>query len=139
MENSQAINVEEIFTDLIGNFKGILSWQWDDRFKTILAQFEIAEKETIENVLNRFMNISWNSENLSEAPEAIQNIISCLGGLMPEQLLLSSNPDKDALLYCAWWPWGNGQTISIRVAPSINNVGENEKNELLETLKKLVS
>ncbi len=35
---------------------------------------------------------------------------------MPGQLMFTSEPDRDILLCFAWWPWGNGSTISIRVA-----------------------
>ena len=34
---------------------------------------------------------------------------------MSGQLLLLSDSATDVLIYCAWWPWGNGLTISIRV------------------------
>ncbi len=139
MDNNQIVDIEQTCRNFIEAFEGTLSWQWDSRFETILAQFEIADKEKIEIVLNQFMNISWNNENISEAPESIQNLISFLGGLTPGQFLLTTDPEKDALLSCAWWPWGNGQTISIRVAPTINEVSTIEKEELLDVLKKLVT
>ena len=34
---------------------------------------------------------------------------------MAGQLLLTSAPSDGVGIYCAWWPWGNGKTISIRL------------------------
>ena len=47
----------------------------------------------------------------------LHTIIDNFGGIMPGQLLFTSDPDGEALVFCAWWPWGNGETISIRLAP----------------------
>ncbi len=139
METNQISDIEQVCRNFIEAFSGILSWQWDGRFETMLAQFVIEEKAEIEKVLNQFMDTSWNSGNVSEAPESVQHLISSLGGLMPGQFLLTTDPQKGALLYCAWWPWGDGRTVSIRVGPTINTLSSSDKEELLGVLKEMVS
>ncbi len=139
MEDNQLSDIEQVCRKFIDAFSGILSWQWDGRFETMLAQFIIDEKAEIEKILNQFMNVTWNSGNVSEAPENVQDLISSLGGLMPGQFLLTTDPQMGALLYCAWWPWGDGRTVSIRVGPTINTLSSSDKEELLGILKNLVS
>ncbi|MFO0948275.1 MAG: hypothetical protein U1D30_20525 [Planctomycetota bacterium] len=38
-----------------------------------------------------------------------------LGGLDRGQILFACDPGQGPILFCGWWPWGNGVTISIRI------------------------
>jgi len=38
-------------------------------------------------------------------------------------------------LCCAWWPWGNGETISIRVAPFLGKLPEPQRIERINLFK----
>jgi hypothetical protein len=40
------------------------------------------------------------------------------------------------MLFCAWWPWGNGKTISIRMAPWKKETSVLEKGKQNEALKR---
>jgi hypothetical protein len=65
----------------------------------------------------------------------VRIINSHLGGLMPGQLLFTSDPNQDALIFCAWWPWGDGKTISIRVGLYYMKLSDSEKAEQINHLK----
>lgn len=117
MNNLNLSGPENVCREISNAFKGVLAWKWDDRFQTVLAEFNVDNKERIHNSLLSRLDRVWNSSNIEKAPEVAQTIISNLGGIISGQLLYTSDPDRDALVFCAWWPWGNGETISIRLAP----------------------
>ncbi len=107
-----------------------LKWKWDSRFETILSEFDVKDTDTIKLKLSRQMDIEWNSENTGGAPELIQIIIDYFGGLNPDQILFTSDPDVDGILLCAWWPWGNGKTVSIRMAVFADSLSDEENDKL---------
>jgi len=84
-------------------------------------------KEKVLRILESFLVSRWDSVTIGEAPEIVQQIKTHFGGLMSGQLLLLSDPNQDALIYCAWWPWGNGKTISIRVGAYSKEIAAPDK------------
>ncbi len=117
MQDLHTSDIEDICRELMNAFQGVLSWQWESRFEAVLAQISVDEKDSVREVLERCLINAWDSTNIDKASDTVQAVISQLGGLMSGQLLFTSDPEKDALIFCAWWPWGDGQTISIRIAP----------------------
>ena len=116
-------------------FQGVLSWKWDSRFETVLAEFNVKKKEEIRAVLDRYLRTAWDGSSMGNAPDPVRAIDNRLGGLRSGQLLLTSDPSGEAFIFCAWWPWGDGKTISIRIAPSYRNLGNAEKAEKTRLLK----
>ncbi len=116
-------------------FQGVLSWKWDSRLETVLAEFGAGKKDDIRAILERSLPLAWNSSNIGIAPDIVQTISGHLGGLWPGQQLFTSNPKGDALIFCAWWPWGDGKTISMRIASFHPKLSDPEKAEKIELLK----
>ena len=127
--------LEKRCRSLIDSLGDCLTWKWDDRFETILAEFDVSQKETIQTVLSKEMDIVWHPENTSSAPELIHILINYFGGLNPGQQLFTSDPDIDGILLCAWWPWGNQKTISIRLAVFADSLSDEENEELTRIFK----
>jgi len=92
-----------------------LDWSWDGRFQTALAEFTVDQQGEILEILERFLPQSWDADSLADAPDATRSIARRLGGVMPGQQLLVSDPSAGPVLFCAWWPWGNGHRVSIRI------------------------
>jgi hypothetical protein len=128
-------DIGTICKELFDEFHGRLSWKWDDWIGTILAEFDAARKEDVRASLEKFLPISWDSSNMENAPPIVQSIDKNLGGIRSGQLLFSSDPTQETFVFCAWWPWGSGTTISIRIAPYDKNLSETESNQLIEQLK----
>lgn len=125
--------------DLRSQISGIVSrlerhvdWAWDGRFATALAELPIAKKGEILAILEESLVCQWNSGTVGDAPEIVVHLVKRLGGLMPGQLLFHSDPDSAAFLFCAWWPWGNGQTISIRMAPISRDLPDTDVGDLMD-------
>ena len=135
MNSLNASGPEHLCKELSDEFRGVLSWKWDDRFQTVLAEFKVDNKTLVHNALERRLDRIWDSSNIEKAPESVQTISSAFGGIMPGQLLFTSDPDGDALVFCAWWPWGNGETISIRLAPFYQKPSGSDGTEETQRLK----
>ena len=117
MQDLKKSDLESVCKELLSEFQGILSWKWDSRLETVLAEFGVGDKDSIRAILERYLGSTWDSSNIDNAPDIVQMINGNLGGLMSGQLLFTSDPDRDAFIFCAWWPWGDGKTISIRLSP----------------------
>ena len=127
--------IETICKKLVDDFRGILSWEWDGRSRTILTKFSADQEKDVRTILEKFLPISWDSSSIGTAPQIVQTIDNQLGGLRPTHFLFSSDPSHDTFVFCAWWPWENGATISLRIAPFDKNLSEQEEHISIEKLK----
>jgi hypothetical protein len=121
--------------ELSSAFRGVLSWKWDSRLETVLAEFGADKKDGIRAILERSLPVAWDSSNIGKAPDIVRTINGHLGGLRSGQLLFTSDPKGGALVFCAWWPWGDGKTLSIRLAPFYQKLSGPEKAEKIQLLK----
>jgi hypothetical protein len=129
-------NLQGICKNLFDEFRGQLTWEWDDWIGTILAKFSTAESAAVRAALDRFLPVVWNSSTMNSAPPIVQTLDRKLGGIRPGQLLFSSDSNQGAFIFCAWWPWADGNTISIRVAPHDAQLTAEDASRLMAELKK---
>ena len=106
------------------------AWQWDDRLETALVTFSREENESVLALLDRVFSSCWTSGTLSTAPQEVRQLIDEAAGLDAGQRFYHSPLDGGAFIFGAVWPWGNGQTISLRVG-----YREPDKAAALEELK----
>ena len=71
--NNQAL--ENLCKELSNAFKETLTWEWDSRFGTILANFDVENKGTIQEILERYIGIAWNDSNVSKASHIVQLVL----------------------------------------------------------------
>ena len=135
MNDLDKSNPESVCKELSTAFQGLLSWSWDDYFGTVLAQFDLDSTDKIHAILTRYLSSTLDSTSISNASESVQAVSRSLGNLMAGQLLYISAAESNAFVFCAWWPWGNGTTISIRIAAYNKDEYETEKNENIKNLK----
>ncbi len=124
METSAIENVCRAFMDA---YPGILPWKWDGRFEVVLAEFAVGNQEAVHNALESSLGKSWDSDSIGNAPEGVTGVSNSLGGLMRGQRLFTSDPDAQPFVFCAWWPWGDGNTISIRIGPACGQMSPSER------------
>ena len=132
----QVSRLEKMTGDLTASLCDILEWRWDDRFDTALAQFSVAAQGRVGHILAGTLDHAWDRGNAEGSPEIIRMIIDYFGGIQHDQKLLSSDPDRDDILVCAWWPWMDGETVSIRLAVHDRSMGDKENSELTGAFKK---
>jgi hypothetical protein len=90
-------------------------WSWDGRFNTISASFSAdMEPDVRKSAMNAFPR-GWTTKSLEKAPPEMQAIADRTGGLRQGQRLLAGDAMFAANLYGLWWPWGGGETITLRI------------------------
>lgn len=137
MSSEKAQGLELRLEAIATSFRDVLEWKWDGRFKTALAEFAADKKDDVLGILGQFLTTVWNASSINDAPDAVVQVKKSLGGLMPGQLLLVSDDALTAFIYCAWWPWGNGQKISIRVAPFGEDMSAEDKATLVAAVHRI--
>ena len=95
---------------------GVFSWKWDHRFEAILAEFSADNGDEFRVMLERDFSNVWDNSNIREAPDIVQMCDNNFGGLRSDRLLFTTDPSQDVLVCGAWWPWGDGKTIPLRIA-----------------------
>ena len=128
-------DMENVCRELSRAFQGTLTWKWDARFETVLAEFGVDGKDNIRATLERYLSAAWDSSNVADAPDAVRAIKDDLGGLMAGQVLFTADANRDGSIFCAWWPWGDGKTISIRVGLWSKTLSDAEYAEHSQQLK----
>ncbi|MFC1817387.1 hypothetical protein ACFL0M_15985 [Thermodesulfobacteriota bacterium] len=124
-------DLENVCREIANAFQGVLSWKWDDRFEAVLAEFGVENKDSIRAILESYLSFVWDSPNIGNVPDSVGMINNYFGGLMSGQLLFTSDPNHDVFIFGAWWPWGNEETISIRIGPFDKLLSESERAELI--------
>ena len=110
-----ARDVEKICTRIYSECNSLVAWNWDDRFNAVLSEFPAEQEEDVVSVLEKHFDSCWDKETINYAPGKIRSVAKELGELRQGQRLFSSNPDHEALLLGAYWPWQNGKKISLRM------------------------
>ena len=108
--------LKKISQELLAEFKGVLSWKWDDRFDSFLAEFPAESKDEISAILERHLSRKWDKKTIRQAPDSLREDAGMFGDLRAEQLLFTTDPEGNLLIMAAWWPWGDGEVISVRIA-----------------------
>ncbi|MFH2091823.1 MAG: hypothetical protein ABIJ31_05615 [Pseudomonadota bacterium] len=127
--------LEKTSRELHKAFENHLIWKWDDRFETVLAEFDAGNQDSIIAIIKTHMGDIWDGGNFQKAPEIIKIVIKFFGGLHPGQELFTTQTDRDDLLLCAWWPWSNGKTISIRLGVFARSLSDEKNKELTQMFK----
>jgi len=135
MMQDNKTDLEGVCRELLNTFKGGLSWKWEDRFQVMLATFGVDNRDDIRTVLGRSFETTWDSSNIGSAPDAVSVISRNLGGLRSGQLLFTSDSSQEVFIFCAWWPWGDGETISIRIGPSYKDTLDSDRADQIQTFK----
>jgi hypothetical protein len=126
---------ENVCRELVIAFQGVLSWKWDSQFEAALAEISIDNNDRIRAIVERYLSSTWNRSNIGKAPKVVQMIANHFGGLRSGQMLFVSAPNQDVLICGVWWPWGDGKTISFRVAPYKKSASESETAEIITQFK----
>ncbi len=135
MSDSNKSDVENVCRELVHALQGVLSWQWDGRFETVLAEFGVDNKENVRAILERCLSMTWDNSNIATAPDSVRRINVRVGTLRSGQFLFTSDPNRDALVFCTWWPWGDGKTISIRIGLSYKALSGSKKAEKIQLFR----
>ena len=113
----------------------IFMWEWDDRFGAALSPFRAPHRSKVHALLEETFGTAWDSTSIEGAPPAVARIADAFGGLWPGQELFVSEADRGVATCACWWPWGNGETISVRIALVADGVPDAERPALVAELR----
>jgi hypothetical protein len=129
--------IKVLCTELLDDFEPALSWKWDSGFNSLVAEFSANRQEEIGSVLERHLNFRWDSNSIRKAPERVKSKSGDLGDLRDNQLLFTTDPEGDPLVFAAWWPWGNGEVVSVRLASPATGERTEETGGVFSMIKRL--
>lgn len=109
-------DLEKVSRELLSASWGVFSWKWDHRFEAFLSEFSADNGYELRAILERDFSKVWDSLNIREAPDIVKMCNNNFGGLRSGQLLFTTDPSQNVFVFGAWWPWGDGETISLRIA-----------------------
>ncbi len=115
MDNKKAA-VEKTCEEIIKAFDDVLTWKWDNRFEALLSEFTAETQDKVISILEKYLKMTWDNISIEEAPDIIKTNSKYFGNLRQGQLLFTTPPESSNHIIAAWWPWGNGQSISLRIA-----------------------
>jgi len=92
-----------------------LSWDWDDRFHVSRLVLTIGQSKEVYSFMLKEFAENWVAESLPDAPVLIRHLADQIFGIRHGQLLFTMNNKSLTILFAAWWPWEDGQNISLRI------------------------
>lgn len=110
-------------------------WKPDDRYQAVLCEFGSERLDPVLSLLLATFGSARAREDLERAPKRVQKLAEHLGGLDRGQILFAFDPGEGPILYCGWWPWGNGVTISIRVGLYDESASDGDRAAFVEKLQ----
>jgi hypothetical protein len=90
-------------------------WSWDSRFVALASTFTVPYEAQARKAAGDALPAEYTSTTLSNAPPELRDLAARTGGLRSGQLLLAGGPIGGITAFGLWWPWGDGETISMRV------------------------
>ena len=115
MTAPNSYDIDKICNRIYSECDSLVTWNWDDLFQAALSEFPADQEKEVMSMLEKHFDSCWDEETINYAPGKIRSVAKGLGKLRQGQRLFSSDPDQDALLLGAFWPWRNGEKISLRM------------------------
>ena len=135
MTERNKAEMKDICTGLAASLQGVLAWKWDRRFETVLAEFGVEKKDQVRSILERYLDHTYDSSSVGNGPDRVRAIETHFGGLWPGQLLFTSDPKRETMIFGTWWPWGDGKEISIRIGPAFETMADSNRDEQVQLFK----
>ncbi len=90
-------------------------WSWDPRLFCVTSSFTTEQEPQARTATQMALQNEWTAQTISRAPPSLRDVVERAGGVRQGQLVLSTGPVSGLLLYGLWWPWGDAETVSLRV------------------------
>ncbi len=92
-----------------------VQWQWDKHNNALLAEFSVDHEQPVFLTLRQYFPFCWDKKSIKRASPILRHRAHAYAQLEKQQLLLTKDEDGKDEIMLAWWPWGHGATISIRL------------------------
>lgn len=92
-----------------------VQWQWDKHNHALLAEFSVDHENPVFLTLKQHFPHIWDKKSIKKSLPELRHRAGNFAELEKKQLLLSKDMDGKDEIMLAWWPWGHGATISVRI------------------------
>lgn len=102
----------------LGRMKGswpTRGWSWDPRLLCVTSSFTTEQEPAAKKATQLSLQNEWSSATIARGPQQLRDVVERAGGIRQGQIVLSTGPVNGLLVYGLWWPWGDAETISLRV------------------------
>jgi len=90
-------------------------WSWDSRLSCLTSSFTTEVEKQARAAVGEVFAQEWTSTSLARAPQPLKDIADRSGGVRAGQILLATTPAAGLVVFGLWWPWGDAETISLRI------------------------
>ncbi|MFT4747689.1 MAG: hypothetical protein ACI8XG_001770 [Congregibacter sp.] len=113
------MNQEELIQtygkDVIEALSSVVNWKYDDFHNVMLAEFSVDKQDQVLFILQQVLPVNWDAKTIKKAPDEVKHYAGSFSKLVKQQKLFSTNIERHPTVMIAWWPWGHGATISVRL------------------------
>lgn len=108
---------QKVLSDLRKAIDEDVFWSWDGRLQAAFVVVQTGQSRLVNDILARSFENRWDIESIQKAPPHVREAVDALVGLRERQFMYTAKPDEGGrTIYGAYWPWSNGDLISIRVS-----------------------
>lgn len=100
---------------VIDSLSPLVKWQYNDFHRVMLAEFSVDKQQQVMAILQQHLPCQWDVKTVKKAPAEIHHKAGFFAKLVKNQLLLSLELKDNPQYMVAWWPWGHGATVSVRL------------------------
>lgn len=90
-------------------------WSWDPRLLCVTSSFTTEQEPAARTAVKIALQNEWTAQTIARAPQQLRDVVERCGGVRQGQLVLSTGPINALMVFGLWWPWGDGETTSLRV------------------------
>ena len=91
------------------------AWSWDSRLVCITSSFAVELESKARACALEALPLEYTAATLQRASSDLRRVAERTGGLRMGQMLLTTRDPTPSVAFGLWWPWGDGETVSLRV------------------------
>lgn len=92
-----------------------IQWQWDKHHQALLAEFSVDHEQHVYLTLRQYFPINFDKKSIKQSTPELRHKAGKFAELTKSQQLLICENNEHKEVMVAWWPWGHGATISVRI------------------------
>ena len=86
---------------IVDALNGVVKWKYDDFNRALLAEFSVDKADHVNAIVKE--------------PDLMKHLAGKYAVLSKKQRLYYPANDPHPAVMLAWWPWGHGATVSVRL------------------------
>jgi len=112
---NQASVIRQRGAVIVDALNGVVKWKYDDFNRALLAEFSADKAAQVNAIVKKHYAVEWHAKNIKQAPMLMKHLAGKYAVLSKKQRLYYSEETERPDVMLAWWPWGHGATVSVRL------------------------